>query len=255
MFMINKLFSTKKHLFFSFLIVWTVFLISFLVWNYFIQKNTIIKLVRSEANSSFQKDVIYREWNANHGGLYALVTKESPLNEYLEIDERDIVTPKGKKLTLINPAYMTRQVHELAEKNHSVHGHITSLKPIRAENKADEWETKALKLFENGAEEFYEITNTDSTEYFRFMRPLFVKQTCMKCHSKQGYKIGDIRGGIGIKIPMASHNSQFYSQILVLSLTYFAIWIVGLILGFVIIDRRRKHIEENNNALRSTISL
>ena len=243
--MIDKIFSTKKYLFLSFLIVWTIFLSSFLVWNYFIQKSTIIKLVRSEANSSFQKDVIYREWNAIHGGLYAPVTDESPANEYLKVEERDFITPKGKKLTLINPAYMTRQVHELAEKKYSVHGHITSLKPIRAENRADEWEAKALKLFENGTDEFYEITYKENNQCFRFMRPLFVKQACMKCHAKQGYKIGDIRGGISIKIPMVSHNSQFYSQILVLSLTYFAIWIVGLILGFIIIDRRQKHIEEN----------
>jgi diguanylate cyclase (GGDEF)-like protein len=30
------------------------------------------------------------------------------------------------------------------------------------------------------------------------MVPLLVEQSCLKCHSKQGYKLGDIRGGISV---------------------------------------------------------
>jgi hypothetical protein len=30
------------------------------------------------------------------------------------------------------------------------------------------------------------------------MALLLVDESCMKCHAKQGYKIGDIRGGISI---------------------------------------------------------
>ena len=61
--------------------------------------------------------------------------------------KRDIVDADGRKLTLVNPAFMTRQIAELAEKAEGVKFHITSLKPIRAANKADAWEAESLALF------------------------------------------------------------------------------------------------------------
>ena len=64
--------------------------------------------------------------------------------------ERDVITPSGRHLTLVNPAYMTRQIYELAQKEHKASGRITSLKPLRPENKADAWETAALQDFERG---------------------------------------------------------------------------------------------------------
>ena len=34
------------------------------------------------------------------------------------------------------------------------------------------------------------------------MAPLFVNKECLKCHAKQGYELGDIRGGISLILPM-----------------------------------------------------
>jgi hypothetical protein len=90
------------------------------------------------------KDVVYRRWNAGHGGIYVPVTDETPPNPYLEVPERDITTQSGVVLTLMNPAYMTRQVHELGAKAFGIQGHITSLNPIRPANAPDSWEARAL---------------------------------------------------------------------------------------------------------------
>lgn len=59
--------------------------------------------------------------------------------------------------TLVNPAYMTRQVNELAMEMNDFQGHITSLNPIRPENCPDPWEAKALKTFERGATMFISL--------------------------------------------------------------------------------------------------
>ena len=69
------------------------------------------------------------------------------------ISERDITTPSGKKLTLMNPAYMVRQVMEDYSELYGVRGHITSLKLKNPDNAPDEWERRALERFEDGAEE------------------------------------------------------------------------------------------------------
>jgi len=50
----------------------------------------------------------------------------------------------------MNPAYMTRQVHELETQEFGTHGHITSLKPLRPENAPEAWEAAALRAFEQG---------------------------------------------------------------------------------------------------------
>jgi len=56
-------------------------------------------------------------------------------------------------LTLINPAYMTRQVYKLAKEKYKMEEHITSLSPKNPGNKADIWEEMALQKFEKGKKE------------------------------------------------------------------------------------------------------
>jgi hypothetical protein len=61
--------------------------------------------VKIQAHITYLKDILYRRWNAMHGGVYVPVTKETQPNPYLyDIPERDITTPSGKRLTLMNPA-------------------------------------------------------------------------------------------------------------------------------------------------------
>ena len=38
--------------------------------------------------------------------------------------------------------------------------------------------------------------------YLRYMKPLYAKENCLKCHGFQGYKTGDIRGGVSVAVPM-----------------------------------------------------
>jgi len=130
------------------------------------------------------------------------VTKGTPPNPYLKVSDRDITLPSGAVLTLVNPAYMTRQVNEMAKKDPGPHGHITSLNPIRPENLPDPWEQKMLKKFEGGAREVISMEKIDSEDHMRIMRAFVTEQGCLKCHAMQGYKIGDVRGGISVSIPM-----------------------------------------------------
>lgn len=150
-----------------------------------------------------------RDWNAQHGGVYVPVTAATQPNPHLEDDPtRDLTGSDGRQYTKINPAYMTRQIAEVAEKASGVRLHITSLKPLRPENRADEWETRILRRFESdaNAKEYIEFVagydfGGGVSPAHRYMAPLHVKKYCMKCHEKQGYKVGDIRGGISVTMP------------------------------------------------------
>ncbi|MEW6165938.1 MAG: diguanylate cyclase [Pseudomonadota bacterium] len=148
-----------------------------------------------------------RDWNAQHGGVYVPVTETTQPNTYLEHPLRDQTTVEGRRLTMVNPAFMTRQIAELAERKTGVRFHITSLKPIRPANAADAWEAEALRAFESGAAaervDFFSAFPFPDTPRpaHRYMAPLLVKRPCLKCHEQQGYQVGDIRGGISVTMP------------------------------------------------------
>jgi len=187
-----------------------------------------LNVARTSAEISFEKDVIYRIWAANHGGVYVPVSKTTPPNPYLTIPHRDIVTADGLNLTLINPAYMTRQVNELAQTGGGFQGHITSLKPIRPENHPDPWETASLQAFERGIQEVGSIETLAEKEYFRFMKPFRTDKPCLKCHEQQGYKEGDLRGGISVSIPMEPLRAIERTRKGQLFLAHAFLWVFGL---------------------------
>lgn len=158
-------------------------------------KQNILDQAAFEAREALTKDIAYREWLTSHGGAYVPVTTVTPPNPYLaHIPERDITTPSGRRLTLMNPAYMLRQIHEMGRDSYGQRGHVTSLNPIRPENAPDAWEALALQKFAQGAAEYSTIVDLDGKPHLRLMRPLTTEKGCLKCHAKQGYKEGDIRG-------------------------------------------------------------
>jgi len=209
--------------------LWTTFVVTVLLWSLLGHKRKTLETAYHYAVSSFEKDRVYRLWAAAHGGVYVPATEQTPPNPYLShIVERDIKTPSGRLLTLVNPAYMTRQVHELGSEQYGLRGHITSLNPLRPENSPDPWEAEALRAFEEGMTEMSAVEEIGGESYLRLIRPLVTEKACLKCHAAQGYKLGDIRGGISISVPMASLWNIAYSHMTSDFLSYGLIWILGL---------------------------
>jgi len=195
-----------------------------------------IEYAITEGEAHFIKDVLYRHWAAKHGGVYVPVTEETPPNPYLAfIQDRDIITVDGKKLTLINPAYMTRQVFEMSNMAYQVKGHITSLNPIRPENKPDDWERSALEIFQTSEQDYSSIEKIDGIDHIRFIRAMTTEHKCLKCHAHQGYKVGDLRGAVSVSVPLNKYRKTAIIQIrkLIFShATLLLIFLVGLIIGY-----------------------
>ncbi len=231
--------STKniKYYFIIYIVVWTSGVLAALYWDISQLKDSSIMVARISAEISYNKDIIYRRWVANHGGVYVTVSDTNPPNPYLKVVNRDITATKGLKLTLINPAYMARQVNEMSEGAEGFKGHITSLNPIRPENYPDTWEKESLKSFERGAKEAVTFAINSGKEYFRLMRPFNTEKSCLKCHASQGYKEGDIRGGISVSIPMEPLRFVEYLQIKKRLLSYSFLWVLGIV-GIAVSSRR-----------------
>lgn len=215
---------------------WTLLIVALGIFELYKIQKEIDNSVTILARSNFNKDQSLRLWTASHGGVYVPIDSLTPPNPALShLPERDIETPSGVKLTLMNPAYLIRQYNDYFSENYDIKGHITSKKLIRPENKPDEWELNALDEFENGIKEIKGYSKINGKEYFRLMQPLFIEQSCLKCHERQGYKVGDIRGGISVSIPTntileyTGKNKKY--NMYTLGLIWF-VGTIGLFLGY-----------------------
>ena len=207
---------------------WTAVVGASFIWSSRQQRLATEEVARSQARAGVDKDVLFRRWNAMHGGVYVPATDATPPNPHLEAADRDITTPGGVLLTLMNPAYMTRQVHELEADTNGIQGHITSLKPIRPENNPDPWEKTALEAFERGHAEYSSVDVFRGEPHLRLMRPLRAEKSCLQCHAEQGYREGDIRGGISSSVPMAPFLAIAQSARISSLAGHLAFWALGL---------------------------
>lgn len=222
----------------AFGVLWAAVVAMSLAFNVAQVRRDTLELARLQARVAYEEDVTFRRWNADRTPVYVAESPDVPPNPYLSSEpERDIVTPSGKRLTMVNPAYMTRQVHELFGKAYGVRGHITSLNPIRHENAPDAWEAEALRDAERGKSEVSSVQEMDGHEYMRLLRPLVTEPDCLKCHSAQGYRLGDIRGGISVSVPMGPLQAIARRHVAALLLGHALVGLVGLC-GVLLAGRR-----------------
>ncbi len=201
---LTQIAALKKQLRFI-MIAWTLAIATSLLWNLHQQSHTSTAGLKIQAQAIHAINMEYRNWIIHSGGVYVSVTDKIPPSKWLShVPERDVITSRGNHLTLLNSSYVQRLVQErMAESGAKVRMHIASLKPINPINKADQWEQVALKSFEKGAIEKASIDiMEDGKSYFRYMKPMVTDSYCLKCHARYGDKIGDIRGGVSISLPI-----------------------------------------------------
>jgi hypothetical protein len=231
------------------LFVWTVSVCISLYWNILSESKNEKNTALQGAKSFFKQIVLTRSWNAGHGGVYVPVSVNVQPNPYLEVPSRDISDLDGNNYTKINPAFMTRQIAEIAQEKSDILFHITSLKPIRPANIAEPWETSKMLLFEEGLKEWSGFIDMGSKRIYRYIAPLYVSKGCLKCHAKQGYNEGDIRGAISVTLPFQTKKLNLYllaTHCIGGSLGFFLILSFGIML-----ERNRKDLIRTKNEAES----
>lgn len=206
----------------------------------FINNRNLIKTeLEDRARSHFTNIVLTRRWNANHGGVFVEKTPGMVSNPYLE--NPDIEAVDGTVYTKKNPALMTREISELAEKEKGYQYHITSLNPLNPDNEASEQEKKALASFEKGVKESFWREKRGDDIFYRYMSPLYTEESCLQCHAGQGYKVGDVRGGISVQFNINEVERALTRIKLIITSLFILTSLTMLgIIYFFIIDLSRK---------------
>ncbi|MEW5745119.1 MAG: ATP-binding protein [Nitrospirota bacterium] len=236
--------------------VWTALVAVSAVWNIYQIREEAIERARVEARTIFEHNIAYRRWNTMLGGIYAPVSDINRPNPYIADVSRDIVTTSGARLTLINPFRMTTQAYDLLLKQspHPAINRTVSKSPLNPENMADAWEQKGITAFEQGRDEVSEITTINDHPYMRIMRPYLTVEGCLKCHGYQGYKVGDIRGGMSIAVPMQPYYeglARTRKTVLVTHLLLLVAGVVGILRFSGSIHKTQRKIAESEWKFRT----
>jgi diguanylate cyclase (GGDEF)-like protein len=226
--------------------------------------NFLIKEQLLKQAKAYSKEVtLLRGWIADHGGVYVKKRpgiNENPYLKGIKGVKTKIVDEDQEIYILKNPAMATREISEMALEERIFSFHITSLKPINPKNSPDAFETEALKDFEaSKTSEAYQLETKGDESVLRYIIPLPVKKSCLKCHEAQGYKVGDIRGGISVSIPASDiiaqiRTSKIYIVVFALSVLIALTLIILFISNQLISELRSAEIRLYEMATRDFLT-
>lgn len=224
------------------MVVWSVVVAASLFWNLRQQSHTKITEFRVQVEAIHAMSMEYRNWIIHNGGIYVPITEKTPPSPWLShVPDRDVTTPSGTQLTLLNSSYALRLVQEMmVASGAEARMHISSLNPTNPVNSPDPWERKALEAFNKGVKEVASVdVMEDGKSYYRYIKPMVADSSCLKCHAKYGVKTGDIRGGVSVSIPIEPVKQAEMGERESIVLGHGVIWSLGL-LGLFISGRRQQ---------------
>lgn len=210
-------------------LVWT--LLVFLMFSLagLREERIVEEMAQVHARALIEQVMDFRSWCSDRGGVYVPSGDLTPANPYLHSPRRDVLTTDGQQLTLVNPAYMTRQVSDVTMDRRGVKIHLTSLDPLRPGNEPLAWEVGALRSFRGGGPIFCEsVEDPREGHIFRYMEPLAMDNTCAECHFGPRAREGPVHGGISVSFPVGGlFEARAYLATLNRGM-YLSVWAIGL---------------------------
>lgn len=237
--------------------VWTLLIAGLTGWEISQERTHVEDEARIEARAIWDHNLAYRKWVTAMGGVYVRQDKMAP-NPYLTIPDRDKKTVDGIALTMANPAYMTSQVFDIIKKESAlpIINRIVSDRYLNPRNRPDEWEAAGLRAFSRGEKEVSGVAAINGQPYMRLFKPVITVEGCLKCHGRQGYKVGDIRGGISVAIPMKHYYSIEASHRKMLLLVLVPLWGLGvgaIVIFLKMLAEKQLMLEESEEKYRSFV--
>lgn len=231
--------------------IWTIIVLASLAWNIALHEQRITKIALSQASMTFDQNLLLYNWARNLGGVFVPVSERTLPNPYLEDNaHRRGSTDSDVPLTLINPEYLLRLLHEKGNNGSGPSSRMTSLDPLRPGNAPDPWEEEALKtIVAEGGGDAHSVVQINGEKYFRLMRPLHTEPGCMECHpSSPGVENNPVRGGISVSIPMAPLITMSKQDIYIFCMAYGTLWFLGLLGTFLGATRLSQSIRQREQA-------
>ena len=217
---------------------------------YRLQKEAILGEVKNQARILCTQILLTRSWLADMGGVYVKKRKGLEANPYLGIEGK-VEGKDGTQYLLRNPAMVTRELSEYANRKGLYQFRLTSDRYINPANAPDGIERFALRLFkEKKQREYFVQQEIGGQKILRLIVPLYIKRSCLACHQYQGYQLGELRGCISILIPaaeayrkiIAQRNTLILAACFILVVTVFTLYYLNRSLIIRPLNRLRERI-------------
>ncbi|MCF6283179.1 MAG: EAL domain-containing protein [Candidatus Polarisedimenticolaceae bacterium] len=237
------------------LFLWTMMMWGMVLWSFNQESQVTLNLASTQAHIHYEKDMTLLTWVANRGRVYVPINEDFQPNPLLShVDDRDIATPSGVKLTLVNPLQMIRHVERGGRFNENSISRVISLTPNHTGYLPDEWEKRALTTLSQGIEEVMEVIDIDGASSLRMIHPIVMRKVCLSCHEDYRGKEGKMVGASSIILPMRMlHEREAATHLNILSV-FGMLWLLGsiaIVFGYLVLKRQ---IKERMNAVAAKIN-
>ncbi len=217
---------------------------------YRLQKEAVLGEVKNQARILCTQILLTRSWLADMGGVFVKKRRGLKANPYLGIEGK-VEGKDGTQYLLRNPAMVTRELSEYANREGLYQFRLTSNRYINPANAPDGIERFALRLFEEKKQrEYFVQQEIGGKKILRLIVPLYIKKSCLTCHQYQGYHVGELRGCISILIPaaeayrkiIAQRNTLILAACFILVVTVFTLYYLNRSLIIRPLNRLRERI-------------
>jgi PAS domain S-box-containing protein len=241
----------------SLITVWSLLIAMSVSWNIYQNSKDTISKARIEARTIYQHNLAYRKWSTMHGGIYTRITNNNKSNPHFML-------PMGSDagamaFSMIDPSQMTKQAYDVLHKQSPTPATINrtvsldyqaSMDPY---DEPDTWERQGLtELHSEKVTEYSAVMNINNAVYLRLLKPYVIDKGCLKCHGS-GYKVGEVRAGMSVAVPMRPYYDIESDTKKTIFLTHILLWLLGCfaISRFTAAFKQyRKTISENEEKFR-----
>jgi signal transduction histidine kinase len=228
--------KTLQRDFYLILAAWSILVAASFAWYFWQENKGLSETAAKEARAILDRDNAYRHWLVEQGGVYVKPSEKLPGDPYLKHPQRDVVTTAGMRLTLLNPAFVLREVQTRQADPMRGRSRVVSLTPLNPQNAADAWERRGLDSLAGGNDRF-EIVDSPAGAQMRAMRPFFASPPCLACHPD--FADGQLAGAITASVPLAPYQELNNTELRAAALGHGTIWVAGLA-GIGLAHRRRR---------------
>lgn len=209
---------------------WTSLFAIMLSIEYPAQDRRLEQMLHLKMEMLYQRTQAIRSWIGAHGGVYAATDDKVKPNELLRNHpERDIITPSGRCLTLLNSPSFLRQISEDFEAKSGTRIRFVSDRPINPDDLVDAWEKSGLEELRKGKDKVSSLVVDNDNIRYRMLTPMVMSKKCISCHEGIPWKVGDIAGGISINLDAAGEYQQNQAIKHTIILNHSLLWLVGVI--------------------------
>lgn len=218
------------------MVSWTAIIFGLYLWASSGEHDHFDEMIILKAESLAHHSQALRRWIGGHGGVYVEVDDQIKPNALLaHVPERDVETPSGRKLTLLNSPAILRAIFREFSNDEGDQIRLVSYQPLNPLNAPDDWEKVALEKLEVGEDKVQAFQTAGEESIFRLMFPMKVEPKCLNCHPYEATHKQQVVGGLSIIVDKTPYNRVSESLKQKIGIGYLGIWALGLF-GMTVFD-------------------